>query len=168
MSRRNLLDTTKENDPIEDGCENTGEAPRSSDICGKKFRDKGHLREQVAIHTEVQHHKCDVCGKDFNQKGDLRKHAMIHIEQKPYSCEICGVESQKQSNGSPSDTHRKCEICGKEFCWRSNFRRHQITHDEVKSCKCDICGKKLSLKDTFLAHLRIHTGEKPFKLRERV
>lgn len=40
---------------------------------------------------------------------------------------------------------------------------HQLAHYDIRSKKCDICGLELRSNSHLKRHLRVHSGEKPFK-----
>jgi KRAB domain-containing zinc finger protein len=40
---------------------------------------------------------------------------------------------------------------------------HIRTHTGDTSCKCDICGKVFGQNGSLQTHIRIHTGDKPYK-----
>ena len=55
-----------------------------------------------------------------------------------------------------------CNFCGKTFSNARNCQRHVRIHTGERPYKCVYCDKSFNQEGTRKAHKRIHTGETPF------
>lgn len=56
-----------------------------------------------------------------------------------------------------------CEHCGKMFKAASNLTVHIRVHTGERPFRCGYCEKSFAKKINLIHHIRTHTGEKPFK-----
>ncbi|XP_066252713.1 gastrula zinc finger protein XlCGF26.1-like [Euwallacea similis] len=150
----------------------SGEKPHICSTCGKRFTTNTNLEVHNRIHTGVKPFVCTFCDKAFISSTQLRKHMMVHTGEKPYSCWICGQSFRRKET---RDTHVRyhtkdrafaCKMCDKKYMSRSHLREHiksnHLKEDEGKLDYCMICSKGFHSAKTLKAHIRGHTGQKPF------
>ncbi|KAJ1495089.1 hypothetical protein T484DRAFT_1663151 [Baffinella frigidus] len=56
----------------------------------------------------------------------------------------------------------ECETCGKALSTGGNLAAHMRTHSGEKPYACETCGKAFSEAGNLAVHMRTHSGEKPY------
>ncbi|WAR18140.1 ZNF91-like protein [Mya arenaria] len=157
----------------------TGEKPFKCPVCHRGFTQKGAMRDQS--------NSCPYCGKEFRAPSLLTMHIRIHTGEKPFKCPICKrgfsqkgamrghvykthnnklVEMFKQNIQNPKNIFRKWkndrmeyQIMKKKLHFYCTFLKYII----MKTSACPYCDKQFAAPSLLARHVRIHTGEKPFK-----
>lgn len=132
----------------------TGERPYKCETCGKSFAASCNLSVHIRVHTGEKPYKCDTCDKRFTIKNNLIKHTKLHSD-----------------NEKVRKPH-KCKMCRLRFASVSYLRRHvqyvcayvdtKDGHEKDRH-ECTVCESVLSSTYSLKVHMRIHTGERPYK-----
>ncbi|XP_039592540.1 zinc finger protein 236-like isoform X1 [Polypterus senegalus] len=164
--------------------------PYRCDMCPLSFNVEFNLTLHKSTHVSSDP-QCPVCNKKFSRVASLKAHIMLHEKEENLICSECGDEFVLQSQLSMHlEDHRKelsgnkvydCKLCRKEFKLASLLKEHMKTHYKIRPVtgntrnykrtidrsgftnRCQHCGKTFKKPSQLVRHVRIHTGERPFK-----
>ncbi|KAG7303632.1 hypothetical protein JYU34_012163 [Plutella xylostella] len=161
--------------------------------CKNEFVSKEELKEHL---TTCKTYKCAECDKTFVVRGSYQKHVREHKQDPGgIYCEVCKVHYKASyykehlitslKHVSEDDfklhmfgNHKRpgphpCKLCPKSYFDKMKLARHIANVHKIgpvierkKDKICETCGKGFSSSTLLTNHIRIHTGERPWRCEE--
>uniref|UniRef100_A0AAY3ZYG0 C2H2-type domain-containing protein n=1 Tax=Denticeps clupeoides TaxID=299321 RepID=A0AAY3ZYG0_9TELE len=145
--------------------------------CGKVCKSSNSMAflAHVRTHTGSKPFRCKICNFATAQLGDARNHVKRHLGMREYKCHICGwafVMKKhlsthllgKHGLGRPKERKYECELCDRSFSEKWALNNHMKLHTGDKPYKCawPNCHYAFLTFSAMKDHYRTHTGEKSF------
>lgn len=114
--------------------------------CGRRFTTIYNLNTHSKLHERPAENICTVpgCSASFQTKRRLENHLKIHdVCYAPYRCPYCGKPYYSSNS------------------MNAHVRSHEHKEEEVR-CQWAGCGKLFDKPCRLRAHMRSHTGDRPY------
>ncbi|XP_039761243.1 zinc finger protein 184-like isoform X2 [Pararge aegeria] len=146
--------------------------------CGEAFKSPSQLKYHMTKHSDTKAFYCVECDRGFKSNYALKHHlktAAPHANylELRYQCENCekrfGVPRELERHMNKVHLNRRpyqCDKCDRAYLTLWSLNQHKrFTHEGHKrplKYPCPLCDKIFAGSATRKAHMRTHTGERPY------
>ncbi|CAF4913224.1 unnamed protein product [Pieris macdunnoughi] len=149
--------------------------------CGKQFLFKKAMEIHLVTHQSPAYMYCYQCDMTFKNQMSYNQHMKYNLkhidpDKLKYACKLCDKKFVKAKRLEEHNmavhlkiTHIQCPVTGCTFACssravlRSHRRAIHAQHVTSRNHVCDMCGKAYTTKKSLEGHLRMHSGERPFR-----
>ncbi|CAI4228207.1 unnamed protein product [Auanema sp. JU1783] len=142
----------------------TGEAVHYEEWSGQDLKDDINIKQEIIpgyVEDDAQYFEQEY-EEMFEEEIDVDETFASQFEEAPSYNDPYIEFHDSTASSSKKLTIVECEICGSIIKHPSKIQAHMRTHTGEKPFQCDICGMRFTQKTPMVNHYRKHVGDMPY------